>query len=286
MKNLLLAAFIVFSFACSVNAQVTVSSDTESSVMPESSITSTDSLEYEYTYEETKENWFVSLHGGIGDLYSEQSTYVGLENRMTPTLQLSFGKWMTPIYGFRMSISGAKLKGFTVWNDATNTGHGSWYFGHNHPYDKNMNPTDDYIPAFMNSDFGSEIKRRYFGESRVANGKSGYMYEATYLAGTMDLVLSIANMIGSYDPDEIVDAGILIGVGYSHTFADSNRDQTAVNCVVGRGGAYLNFNVTQKFTLGIEGNLIFAPEVFDRRVGDGNTSDIIGSYMIGATYNF
>ncbi len=65
------------------------------------------------TYETNRffDNWFVNIAGGINVYEGEYDHKVTLGNRLSPALDISVGKWITPAYESWASISGrSRLK--------------------------------------------------------------------------------------------------------------------------------------------------------------------------------
>ena len=68
------------------------------------------------TYETNRffDNWFVNIAGGINVYEGEYDHKVTLGNRLTPALDISGGKWITPAYGVRLQYAGLQAKGLTT----------------------------------------------------------------------------------------------------------------------------------------------------------------------------
>ena len=58
-------------------------------------------------------NWFFSVGGGAQVLYGNTDHIGKLGRRISPSLNVSLGKWVTPGFGLRMQYSGLQAKGFT-----------------------------------------------------------------------------------------------------------------------------------------------------------------------------
>ena len=72
------------------------------------------------------DNWFISLGGGVSAYAGENFDDAGLGDRIVPTAEIAFGKWITPIYGVRLQVAGAKYKAYnlqpTPWNAGREAG--------------------------------------------------------------------------------------------------------------------------------------------------------------------
>ena len=59
------------------------------------------------------DNWFLSLGGGASVLYGNDDSAGDFAKRISPTLNVSLGKWFTPGLGLRLQYSGLQARGFT-----------------------------------------------------------------------------------------------------------------------------------------------------------------------------
>jgi outer membrane protein OmpA-like peptidoglycan-associated protein len=58
-----------------------------------------------------RDNWFVSVGGGVNVYYGEGDRQVKFGKRMAPALDVAVGKWFTPSIGARLEYSGLAGKG-------------------------------------------------------------------------------------------------------------------------------------------------------------------------------
>lgn len=73
---------------------------------------------YEVLTNRFRDNWFISVGGGAELLLGNGDTRGSLGDRISPTLNVSVGKWFTPGLGLRLQYSGLQARGFTT--DASN----------------------------------------------------------------------------------------------------------------------------------------------------------------------
>ena len=59
------------------------------------------------------DNWFISAGGGVQVYFGQSDTYGDFGKRISPALDVSLGKWITPSTGVRLQYSGLKAKGWT-----------------------------------------------------------------------------------------------------------------------------------------------------------------------------
>ena len=64
------------------------------------------------------DNWFFSIGGGASMLFGENDNAGSFGKRISPTLNVSVGKWFTPGLGLRLQYSGLQAKGFTYDKEA------------------------------------------------------------------------------------------------------------------------------------------------------------------------
>ena len=64
-----------------------------------------------------KDNWFMSVNAGFGQLMSEETRYMDFKDQVKPTFEFAFGKWFSPVWGLRLSITVAELQGFATWSE-------------------------------------------------------------------------------------------------------------------------------------------------------------------------
>lgn len=246
-----------------------------------------------------KDNWFISLNGGLGQLMSEESRYMDFKDQIKPSVGFAIGKWFSPVWGLRFSATAAELQGFATWTtqDATGHGFGDWYVGQDHLNEYKSNISNSYLAAYYvpNSD-GTANEWNAKGRAKIfdlflKDGKfiqtdkgSGYTYKMTYVAASIDFMLDLKNFCMPYNPKSFFNPVLYAGLGYAHTFKDGER--TAVNNFMGKGGLQLNFRLGDRWKLFLDGQVMALPENFDRRVGGDITLDYVGNYTLGLTYNF
>ena len=222
-------------------------------------------------------HWFITASGGVGHLFSERSGELELFDNIQPTVGLSIGKWVSPVWGLRLNATGAKLQGYTPWNE--NTGNGIWYNGTKHAN----------IPYYIHANHATKdlIKNTFLGDAKESkNGEDGYLYDVPYAAGSIDLLVNLNNLFGSYSDSRVFNFILFGGLGYSHTFKDEDLSRTSVNNMMGKGGFIADFSVSRAVSISLEGQALVLPEMFDRQVGGKNTHDIVANAMLGLSYKF
>lgn len=236
-----------------------------------------------------QDNWFISVDGGIADLMSEESRYTKFGDRIKPTVGISVGKWMSPVWGLRLNVTGAELQGFATWTN--NLGLGSWYIGTNGAY-PGQGTTNTYLPVYADVNYSNFVKDRFLGDARTTSKGAGYDYTLKYVGGSIDFMWNINNTFRPYNEKRFFEVILFGGPAYTHTFkegvdiAGGEYERTAVNSIGVKAGLQTKFRLSNAWDFHLEGQTYVLPESFDRRVGDGNTMDGILNVFAGFTYKF
>lgn len=234
-----------------------------------------------------RDNWFISLHGGVTELMSEETRYLDFGDRIKPAIGLSVGKWMSPVWGIRVNVTAAELQGFATWGSTL--GLGDWYVGANHNY-PGQGKTNTYVNVYDDPTKAAWVKERFLDKAKNTDDGPGYEYDLKYMGASLDFLLNINNLFRPYYEKRFFEVVAFAGLAYAHTFKESSPvagyDRTAVNTIGGKGGLQAKFRLSDAFDFHLEGQVYILPEMFDRRVGDGNTMDGVVSYLGGFTYRF
>jgi hypothetical protein len=221
-------------------------------------------------------NWFISLEGGLAWLGSENYGKVALIDNLFPTGGFSVGKWYSPVWGFRVNATWSKLKGYA------DTPNGTWYAGQNYVKTDGYESPDSYIRG--NTQEARDFIAHHFLNDLNEPYKNGYRYNVAYAGATLDFLLNVKNLIGSYDPEAFFNPVIHTGFGYVHTF--KGGDGKSVNGFMGKGGLQFNFRLNDQWHLYIDGEALILPETFDFQLGGDRVQDIVLNVKIGVTYYF
>ena len=268
-----------------------------------------------------KDNWFISLNGGLAVLMSEETRYMDFMDQLKPTVGFAVGKWFSPVWGLRLSATGAKLQGFRINggnNDNPYYFMGSWLTGKNY-----ASAGGGIIRTGIQSSYtdvttpeGAElVAYRFLNlDKPIATSKgTGYTYDITYVGASVDFMLNLKNMFTAYNPKAFFNPMLYAGIGYAHTFkaddanpelmatfmqrmqdenkhfalgSDVKDGQTAVSSVMGKLGLQLNFRLSDSWDIFADGQALVLPEYFDRVVGDNLMQDFVFNATLGFTYRF
>jgi len=105
------------------------------------------------------------------------------------------------------------------------------------------------------------------------------------MAVTLDYMVNLKNLFGTYNPNAFFNPVIYAGLGYAHTFGDGDKKSSVENIAV-KGGLQFNFRLNRAFDLFLDGHVLALPENFDRRVDGGSvTTDFVTNASLGLTYH-
>ena len=107
-------------------------------------------------------------------------------------------------------------------------------------------------------------------EELYGQAQKSFTWKQNYVAPTLDATLSLTNLIGGYNYNRLVDAGLLAGFGLNITSSNGAVDVAkqvsqpdtrishlwdGTQCfLVGRFGAYADVRVAKRVSLGVEFN--------------------------------
>jgi outer membrane protein OmpA-like peptidoglycan-associated protein len=239
--------------------------------------TTTSALKTHWLSNKAKDNWFISVEGGLDWFRSENWRDIDWKDRFRFTGGITFGKWFNPVWGLRMAISGGKYQSLAYPNYVT------WYVGQNHPGPAGYSLFQSYITYYDEPTLVDFFNNRMFQDAKPY--KSGYLYNFMWGEVTIDFLLNLRNLKATYDPNRFFNPVMFVGLGYAHTLKQGER--TAVNSIANRMGFQFNFRLNKHWDLYITApEVMMVPEVFDRQVGANQTQDLMINALVGLTYHF
>ena len=173
------------------------------------------------------DNWEISLGAG-GQFYSltgannlTYNNYAAFKDRLSVEMELSLGKWLTPIWGARVQAQGAWLFGFPNKVDYTTEG---LYFTNGTKANVNQKGmkyfTSDRYPGL----FGNGTTKGEGAEQRDI-----VRHQLYYTSVQFQLMCDLTAWIGGYNPNRIYQSVLFGGIGWMGTlnketsFAKSNE---------------------------------------------------------------
>lgn len=136
------------------------------------------------------DNWFISAGGGAELLIGNGDTRGSFNDRISPTLNVSVGKWFTPGLGLRLQYSGLQARGFTT--DTSNA----------------------YIDG--------PIKM-------PREGAPHYDQKFSYGNLHGDVLFNLNALFGGYNSNRVYEIIPYVGAGFTHTYSSPGGEALTVN---------------------------------------------------------
>lgn len=304
-KKLIFIAAIAVTSALAVKAQTTetpadLSIDQIDSVFLVTE-NSTKANAYKTTWQKNKfkDTWFLSVAGGAQILMGEDDDKGPFKDRLTFAPSFAFGKYFSPIWGLRISLTGGSLHGY---NDGVAGTYRKWNSGSKNyvPQYITWDPTwvtRGFAPAegvTVDQDASSQIawnpvNSSYHwnpGNESFANGNGPndvlYMQHVRYAAVNLNFLFDALTLFGDYNPKRAFDITLFGGPSVFHTFA--NMGDIAYTSFGVNAGIQTKFRLSNKFNAFAEFNLTAYPDDFDGHAGDNAVTDLVGQAQAGLTY--
>lgn len=226
MNKKILSLTAVALMAVGTNAQ-SYSEYSESSNVQTETTTSSDKYKVETNH--FWNNWFISVGGGGQIFFGDLDKYMEIGDRITPTVDVSIGKWFTPGFGLQASYTGLKLKGIALPD-----------------YKGAKFRNGNVIPI-------SDLRDNYVTEM----GKTAPIeQDAKYFNLHLEGMLNLSNLLCGYKESRVWNVIPYAGVGLARTYDHK-----------GERGNTISFNggLINKFRLGsrVDLNLIIKGAILD-----------------------
>jgi hypothetical protein len=201
--------------------------------------------------------WYAQAGVGAQILFSKNSSSLDFGKRITPSFNISVGKWLSPLYGLRIQINGVCMNGYS-------SGEGLFI---NDPLDKypyfgNYDPVIDYVSV---------------------NSDGSYRNYLRYMNIHPDFQLSLANIFFTTDVDRNWDVITSVGLGYMRVF--KHKGIPCSNVMTGNWGLILKKRVCETFDVNVEVSQMLMPDSFDGRITNKNYESAL-SLTLGTSYKF
>lgn len=202
-----------------------------------------------------KSNWFITAQGGGNVLFSNHDTEAKFKNRIGATAGIYAGKWFTPVWGFRLGVSGMILRGATNNDGAFCDPHSSGFLG--------------------------------------STGEKFYAERFAALGPKVELMLSLTNWLCGYNPSRVYN-GVLHGGGggywtFSHKAGDHAWHNAHNRTLYANVGFQNNFSLNKHIDLFLDVEAaIMDLSLFDKMTDKKWNKNMTGvvSAEIGITYKF
>ena len=166
-------------------------------------------------------NWFIDVSGGAQVYFGDADSKQSFGKRLAPALDVSVGKWFTPVMGLRAGYQGLKAKGASVSAD---------------------------MPYASNSSF-------------VKNGQTFYKQEWNMMNLHAEALFNVSNMLCGYNPNRVYSFIPFAGISWLHAWDTPKTDEFGLTGGIinkFRLSPALDFNIEARGTLvkdGFDGEL-------------------------------
>ena len=164
--------------------------------------TTTSSDKYKVETNHFWNNWFLTVGGGGQVMFGDLDKYMKFSDRITPTFDVSLGKWFTPGIGVQATYTGYKLKGIY------------------HKAEAHFPTTDVYTDV-------RDSYADHFGKAPA------YEQEADYFNLHLDGLLNLSNLFCGYNESRVWNVILYAGGGLARTY---NHDGERGNTISFNGG--------------------------------------------------
>lgn len=244
-----------------------------------------------------KDNWVISIGAGAQMLNGEDDSKADFAKRLTVAPKFSIGKYFSPIWGLRLSVTGGGLHGYndgragtyTYWNKKGY--HGGiqmtvdpvWAFNNwieiidGKPYMTDGTPiTSSTNPIYLED--GEYVWR----PGNKANGGKLYQQKIHYVGASVDFMFDLINLVGNYNPKRFFEITPFAGIGFYQRLA--NQGVLAGSFAGVNAGLNFKFRLSERFNFNIEGNGIYLPSSFDGQEGNKIGADGVLQATAGFSY--
>lgn len=209
-------------------------------------------------FEETpfNKNWYIEVGGGAQVLFSKNAQKLDFQDRITPSISLTAGKWFSPHWGLRLQFQGYSLNGFST-------------------------PAGLYLGNPLNNGFiyGTKDPVR---DHVTIRPDGTYRHYLRYANVHLDFQFSLLNLIERVNEERKWDIIPAIGLGYMHLFGykgtPDNDVMTANFSLMGK------YKLNKRFDINIEAQTAVVPDQFDGRIA-GRLYENNCALTLGVTYH-
>ena len=199
-------------------------------------------------------NWFITGEAGVANSATRAIDKPDFGKRFMPAAGLYFGKYSTPVLGWRAGFDWFKAKGQV-----------------------NVGGTKTDITGVNYEDVIS------------SSGVYGTALNNFGVAG--DLMISLTNWWCGYNPNRVFNAQLYLGIGaymameknYTKGYAVDGWKNARYHFLTARAGLLFDFNVSKNFAIGIDLRAVGADKSVTQRCG---RASITGEALLALTYKF
>ena len=252
--GILLSMRLVF-----IQAQEVILTDTIRTALPVTLGDSTDIITAEQT---ARGNWFFSVSAGVNSIEAEANRkYDNLLQRVRPVVQMSVGKWVTPVWGLRFQVGVGNLA------------------AHYYPF-RFFNMYDD-IPDHSTM---PEEAKKYLS---VKDGATWFHRKFMYTDFQFNIMTDVVRWFTR--EDKRVGLYLFAGPGFSHAFGSQGLSRN--NAFAFKLGGQMDLKLSDKLSFIAELQGTIVDESFDGQIGGlsneiNRTLEGYAGLTVGLTYKF
>jgi len=241
-----------------------------------------------------RDGWYITFASGIQTIFADDdSKQSNLLKRFTYAPAITVGKYFSPSWGLRLTISGGSLHGY---NDGADGLYRKWQIdkyldgkGHagkpGYPANTGID-FQSWDPQWSRLGFSLDNGEIFVNkdgryEWRGASEGRYYMQHIRYVTTSLDFMFDLLALFGNYNPEKPFEITPFAGITYAHVFPHYGNE--AHNVMGIGGGLNFRFRLNDKFNLNIEPRVIMFPDSFDGHVGN-REDDGVGQLLAGITY--
>ncbi len=109
-------------------------------------------------------------------------------------------------------------------------------------------------------------------------------YKVKYIQTNLDGLLSLTNLFMDYNPERVFNFSLLAGLGYVHTFEDTDYGLTKKDMIVPRAGVQLDFRLSDAASINLEVNGNLMRNDFNGRNGSSSYDGTVNA-LLGLKFN-
>lgn len=110
-------------------------------------------------------------------------------------------------------------------------------------------------------------------------------YKYNYIQTSLDGLLNLTNLFGTYSGDKTFNLYGIMGIAYVHNFRESKYNVDTQNSIIPRVGLQADFRLTSDLSLNLEATGNLMSDKFNGIVG-GRKHDATANLLLGLTYRF
>lgn len=269
MKKIMLTAIalVLGAMAFAQQPEGTAISETKA-VNPDGSETTTTVYQTDkLQLNKRRDNWFLGIGVGGQVFHGENDWRMRFGDLLSPTFDLSIGKWVTPAVAVDLTFSPAIFKGLYYMHQ---TPDGGWEYA---AEDRHFATSEKYSPR-----------------NPLEGGYQYYKQRGTYMNLYARVIFDGMTVLKGYDPDRkftfmpFIGGGWLQGLSSKEGAAeDSNRARYACSPSF-NGGIIFDLKVSPAWSLNLTARAALTGDNFDGEFTYNNPDEGCGGVTVGATY--